>query len=223
MGKLPKVPENWLDGPPADAPGKEGTGAGKSGGASDSIDWDFVLGKSEGESSNTGYIPRVDDTSGLTVGHGVDLGSVSQKDLEKWGASPQLVGTLTPYLGKKGAEARGFLVNPNDRMSGPLKLSEDDTKLLTQGARNRSVGELAKAYQSATGKSFYDLPPAQQTVLADIDYQTGPTGIRRSFAHGQFWNSVVNDDWHGARNVLQTMKTEFPSRRKREADLLDGY
>jgi hypothetical protein len=210
MGKLPKVPANWLDG---NEPPKTG----------DSIDWDFIHEGSEGESSTKGYIPRVDDTSGLTIGHGVDLGSVSRQDLQKWGASPELITSLSPYLGKKGAEARAFLTDPNDKESGPLSISEADAALLTNGARNRSVGELANVYQSATGKSFYDLSPAQQTVLADIDYQTGPTGLRKSFAHGQFWNNVVNDDWHGARDVLQTMKTGFKSRRKREADLLDGY
>jgi hypothetical protein len=29
--------------------------------------------------------------------------------------------------------------------------------------------------------------------------------------------SVVNDDWRGARNVLQTMKSDFELRRLREA------
>jgi hypothetical protein len=221
MGKLPKVPQDWLEGAVAPQQGASSTGQAQS--PSNSIDWDFVLGKSEGALSTKGYIPRVDDTSGLTVGHGVDLGSVSSGDLQKWGASPELAGSLSPYLGKKGAEARAFLTDPNDRMSGPLKMSEADAELLTNGARNRSVGELANAYQSATGKNFHDLSPAQQTVLADINYQTGPTGIRRSFAHGQFWNSVVNDDWHGARNVLQTMKSQFQGRRDREAALLKDY
>ena len=219
MGKLPKVPQDWLKG--AQAPQEGAPSPEQARSPSNSIDWDFVLG-SEGAPSTKGYIPRIDETSGLTVGYGVDLGSVSREDLQKWGASPELIGSLSPYLGKKGAEARAFLTDPNDRMSGPLKMSEADAALLTDGARNRSVGELAKVYKSATGKSFYDLSPAQQTVLADIDYQTGPTGIRRSFAHGQFWNNVVNDDWHGARQTLKTMDTQFKSRRRREADLLDG-
>jgi hypothetical protein len=72
MGKLPKVPQGWLDGAQENAPEKGAPGGERA--PADSIDWDFVLGGSEGEASTKGYIPRVDDTSGLTVGHGVDPG-----------------------------------------------------------------------------------------------------------------------------------------------------
>jgi len=226
--KNPVTPAHWGD----DLNGVEGQtngGAQAAPGAGrprDGVDWNFVLNGSEGKSSTDGYFPLRDDTSGVTVGQGVDLGSVSRADLQRWGASQGLVDTLSPYLGKRGADARAFLNDPNDLRSGfkrPFAISPDDAKLLTDGARQRTVGDVARVYESATGKNFQDLAPEKQTVLVDIAHQTGPTGLRTSFAHGQFWQNVMDDDWRAARTTLQTMKSDFRCRRDREAGLLSRY
>lgn len=185
----------------------------------DQIDRDFIS-RSEGGTFIQGYIPQVDNTSGVTIGTGVDLGSLSQSDLRAWGASDQLRKQLDPYLGKKGADARAFLTDPASLKSVPLQISQTDADLLTTGAHRRALGELANKYRSATGKDFYALTPAQQTVMADIVYQTGLGGIQNRFAGGQFWKQATGGDWVGAAKTLMNMPSNYKTRRRREGVLL---
>jgi len=191
------------------------------------VDWSFIS-TSEGGLKTSGYIPpraaQTHDNSGITVGDGVDLGSVSANDLSNWGASPALIAKLRPYLQVQGDNARKFLNNPNDVGSGlktPLTISQSDAELLTAGAKSRALGDLAAMYRSATGRDFTSLSPAKQTVLADVAFQTGLKGLQHHFANGAFWDAVKSGDWSSAARVLATMPTDYRSRRLRERLLLE--
>jgi hypothetical protein len=186
------------------------------------VDWSFIA-TSEGGQHTDGYIPKVNDLTGVTTATGVDLGSVTAADLANWGASKSLIARLTPYLGLQGSRARALLNDPNNINSGlrsPLSLSPSEAALLTAGAKSRALNELSAAYNAASGRNFYSLSPPQQTVLADVAFQTGQNGLEHHFADGAFWNYVVKGDWTSAKRTLSTMQSQYKSRRTREANLL---
>ena len=69
-----------------------------------------LITQNEGGNILTGYVPIDKDgnaigQSGVTIGIGVDLGQQSASGLAAMGVSPDLIDTLSPYLGLKGDAA----------------------------------------------------------------------------------------------------------------------
>src|SRR5210317_1316335 len=81
------------------------------------INYAFVTGRED--TKFKGYVPRVNnkphENSGVTIGTGFDLKEKTPEFLEKIGLEPEVIDTLTRYLGVSGAEAEALL------QTAPLK------------------------------------------------------------------------------------------------------
>ena len=125
------------------------------------IDAVFVS-KEEGGSYRSPYVPwgpisgkgkdgkpvlTTGNSSGVTIGTGVDLGSMTQKDLDKlteMGVSQQTVDKLTPLIGKKREEACKALREA--KKDGPMVLNANDVELIDQYAMAKRVPTLKKQF-----------------------------------------------------------------------------
>lgn len=185
------------------------------------IDWDFI-GQAEGVGKLDGYVPNPKGSkSGVTIGTGVDLGARNMGDLNRLGLPDSLKEKLAPYLGKKKQEAVAFL------KEHPLRLTQNEAALLDRAVKQQSLDSLVKTYnaavaaKNATDKSkrrlpFEQLPREMQTVLASVHFQYGSLQ-----ATPGFFKQVVDQRWSDAKANLLNFGDAYPSRRKREAALLD--
>jgi Bacterial toxin homologue of phage lysozyme, C-term len=85
-----------------------------------SIDWDFMR-SVEGDWL-TGYVPNPKGPhhSGVTIVNGYDLGSKTERDLQRLGVSETIKDKLRPYLGKKGKDAINSLNTNLERFRDSL-------------------------------------------------------------------------------------------------------
>ncbi|MCG6118314.1 MAG: pesticin C-terminus-like muramidase [Aquimonas sp.] len=112
------------------------------------------------------------NSSGVTVGVGVDLGQqdpkVYQERLKNAGASEELIQKLMPYVGLKQAEACTYL------RENPLTLTQEEAILISREAKQDIYKRAERQYYDATNDgAFNKLPPAEQTVLYSRTYQQG--------------------------------------------------
>jgi hypothetical protein len=177
-------------------------------------DRDFIM-RAEGGIRASGYVPqrqgRPVGESGVTIGAGVDLGHQTEEGLRACGVDEALLESLKPYLGlRKEAALRAL----TDR---PLELSMPEARELTGLVHDGIIGALARCYERETGHSFYSLPSAWQTVIADLAIQYGPALAKRT---PRFWGHVTGGRWGAARAELEDFKDAFESRRLSEVALL---
>lgn len=173
---------------------------------------DDFLAKEEGGQRLTAYYPNVKG-SGVTVGTGVDLGARSKADLEALGISDTLVNKITPYLGKKDADATTLL------KSKPLKLTRDEATELDSAVKADIFGTVEDKL-SASGVDFNTLPEEAQTVIKSISYNFGKNFDEKL---PSVWSAITSKDWAKLQDLLVNTKWKQPellARRKREADLL---
>lgn len=112
------------------------------------------------------------NSSGVTVGVGVDLG---QQDPDKYkerlraaGASQELIDKLMPYVGLKQGEACSYL------RSHPLSLTEEEAILVSKEAKQEMYARVKAQYRAVSGGGeFNQLSAAEQTVLYSRTYQNG--------------------------------------------------
>jgi GH24 family phage-related lysozyme (muramidase) len=71
---------------------------------------------------------------------------------------------------------------------------------------------------SPSTKSFSQLPPEAQTVIASVSFQYGDLATRTP----TFWGHVTNERWQKAVDELRNFGDRYPTRRGKEADLLQG-
>lgn len=185
---------------------------GKSCASEDRIQY-TVLHKNESDDSPPaldGYVPmsndgKVIDSSGVTVGYGVDLGHQSMSELKAWGVDDALAKKLKPYLGLKGDKAVQYL------KSHPLTITSDQADELDTGAIKSIVGTLAAAFDrdNTLGITFYQLPSGTQTALADFFYQHGAYSNEK---YPSLWKAVVAGHWDKA-STLMTQEPGAPRSR----------
>lgn len=181
---------------------------------SDKIDHSF-LSKMEGGSKINGYVPATTmSKSGVTIGTGFDLGQRNEADLKKLGLSSKLIATLKPYLGKKAKDAQDALSKT------PLTITVMQAVDIDKAVRKSQVSLITLKYNSVAEnkKKFTDLPAEAQTVIASISFQYGTNLNVRA---PKFWEAAKSQDWSACIKVLNNFGDAYPTRRKKEAALLE--
>lgn len=120
------------------------------------------------------------NSSGVTVGMGVDLGRKTEQQINKLvddgvngmrllneNQARALKTRLRQYIGKTRTEACQFL-----RMN-PLTLTQDEVDTLNYSSVKDHLVETFKSYEKMTGSSFADLAGQEQTLLLSKHYHTG--------------------------------------------------
>jgi len=170
----------------------------------------------EGGAKRTGYIPteggKAIGKSGLTLATGWDVGQMSMEELESSGLPQSIVEKVSPFIGAKGEEALGVF----EKLGAPV-LEDEEASIVDAFTHNKTLSQISKNYEKASGESFEDLSPAQQTVLASVGFQYG-SNLKK--ATPGFWKQVTSGDWESAHKNLQNFGDRYDYRRGREAEIL---
>ena len=181
-------------------------------GVPSNIDFGFI-GEQEGYRSSM-YVPadkgKVYDSSGPTVGTGVDIGQRNVAGLK--GLPQNLIDKLTPYTGKKGQKALDY-VNDN-----PLTLSESEVATLNTWAKKQETESLIKLWERDSDTAWDDLTKEQATSVASVMYQYGSKKVRTP----AFWKAATSGDWDKVEAELRNFGDKYSPRRVREANYLSG-
>jgi GH24 family phage-related lysozyme (muramidase) len=180
----------------------------------DEIDYTF-LSELEGGSKTEGYVPASNvSKSGVTIATGFDLGQRSESDLTGLSLSAELTTKLKPYLGKKAKEAQAALT------AAPLTISSEEAESIDKAVKKQHIESVKLKYSSAAEnkKKFADLPAEAQTVIASVSFQYGTSLDVRA---PKFWKAAKAQDWKECAKVLKNFGDAYPTRRKKEAALLE--
>ena len=175
------------------------------------IDYKFIA-ELEG-SRRVGYVPDAENSnSGVTIACGFDIGCRSLIDL-KLLFNDDIVAKLAPYCGYTGRDAVEFL------SENPLEITKGDEIKINMTVHKFMSRNLAKAWFYADAyDNFHDLSDECQTVVASVAFQYG----RLEVATPNFWRQVTTGDWGAALENLRNFGDRYPTRRNKEADLLQG-
>lgn len=181
----------------------------------ESIDWDFIA-SLEGKGVTTGYVPDASGSnSGVTIATGFDLGQRNESDLTNLGLSAALVTKFKPYLGKKGQTAVDFL------KENPLTITDAEAAEIDKAVRAQKVPALKQKYLNSahnTANIILDNIPSQaQTVVASVSFQYGDLASKAP----KFWTAASSQNWEETVKILRNFQDSYPTRRNKEADLLD--
>ena len=183
------------------------------------VNFDFIR-KSEGFETE-GYVPRsgeqVLDSSGVTIGTGLDLGTKNMdyfKDFE----NKETLKKMEAYFGMQGQEAYDF------EQANPLSLSEEETKALDNFVKGRELESIENSFLSLTGKELSSMPPRLQTVIADLQFQYG-SNYNRTPKFREIIKDIAEDpqdaqSYMPLMNELRDFGDKYDTRRNREADLI---
>jgi len=172
------------------------------------IDWEWI-GRHEGYKTSA-YWPG--GVSGVTIGHGIDLGYYSDTELHRLTElDVALAQKIERYIDVTGIDAHTLV-----RMK-PLTLSDQKCLSLEIPKREGLISGLRAALQRG-GIMLEDLPPAAQTVLADLTWQYGAPWKRCPHT----WKDICALDWPKVIADLRDFHDSFPTRRNDEADLLEA-
>lgn len=172
----------------------------------DQIDWNQI-GEFEGGSKEAGYVPK-SGKSGVTIGAGLDLGQRSHmQDLD---IAPEIKAKLEPFLGAKREDAERRLAQ------SPLVVSPEEAKQISEATQKNTADKLRSQWEKSSNIPFDDLSPAQQTILASVMHQYGNLDRTPSFK-----SKAVSGEWDKVLKELRNFKDAYPSRRNREADILE--
>ena len=181
----------------------------------EAIDFAF-LSELEGGSSTSGYVPGAAvSKSGVTIATGFDLGQRSESDLQQLQLGASLMAKLKPYLGLKGAAAQAALKQT------PLSISTTEAEAIDKAVKLAHVRQLKTKYNTAAGneKKFDELPSQAQTVITSVSFQYG---IHLGIKAPKFWKAATTQDWPEAAKVLRSFGDAYPTRRRKEAMLLEA-
>lgn len=153
------------------------------------------------------------DSSGVTIGTGIDLGAYTVEQMLGYGLLPSVVNPLRPYLGFKRDDALTILAR------APLVISPDTAALLDEAVIGGDCKTyIAPAYERDSGVSFESLPAQAQAVIFSVCYQYGVSGWRK-FAPIA-WGYLCKRDWCKAADELINGFKAYADRRKTEGELL---
>jgi GH24 family phage-related lysozyme (muramidase) len=180
----------------------------------ENIDYKF-LSDLEGGSKTSGYVPAAGvSKSGVTIATGFDLGQRNESDLNRLNLNAVLVKKLKPYLGLKAKSAQDYL------KKNPLQISVAEAQSIDKSVKSAHIAQLKEKYNSVPGnnKKFSDIPSEAQTVVASVSFQYG---VGLSTRTPKFWKAVTTQDWKDAVKILKSFGDAYPTRRKKEAALLE--
>jgi GH24 family phage-related lysozyme (muramidase) len=172
------------------------------------IDWNFI-GQHEGYKT-AAYWPG--GASGVTVGHGIDLGYYSDTELHRLNElDAALAQKIEPYIDVMGVEANALV------KLKPLTLTDAECLTLEIPKREGLLAGLRAACQRG-GLVLEDLPAAVQTVLMDLTWQWGAPWYRCP----TFWAYVCAMNWGDCIAELRNFHDDFPTRRNDEANIIEA-
>ena len=182
------------------------------------VDFDFIMAQ-EGF-KKTAYVPRDKkdkskalENSGVTIASGFDLGQRNIGDLK--GLSTSLVNKLSPYLGLKKQDA----IDAIDAIKGtPLTITLAEANDINAFAKKTELDRLIKRWDSTSNTKWDDLTKEQATAVASVGFQYGNLATETP----RFWGFATDGDWDNVSKELRNFKDEYKSRRKREANYLEG-
>ncbi len=168
------------------------------------IDFNFIV-NLEGCELN-GYVSDAENSqSGVTIASGFDLGS------RGWGDIPDtLKPILSKYCGLRGQSALNYLKR------NPLTITTMQAKILNEYAHKEALNRLLDAWYSDV--DFESLSIEIRTVIASVAFQYGSLAVKCP----NFWKQVNESDWLGALANLRNFGDRYPTRRNKEADLLES-
>ena len=178
------------------------------------VDFSFIK-EREGYEKSMG-VPTDDNgdvlgKSGPTIASGFDLGQRNEADLA--GLPIELVNKLKPYLGLTGDAAKLFVDN------NKLTLTTKELDTINEFAKSKEIGKLKQAWNSSNSSvQFEDLTKEQATAVASVAFQYGNLATETP----KFWGYVTSGDWVAAAKELRNFGDKYPSRRKLEANYLEG-
>ena len=177
------------------------------------IDWDFIS-SLEGKSITQGYVPS--DNSGVTIATGFDLKEKTPDFLiNELGVSEETTGLLSNFMGMSGAGAKE--VAPN------LQLNNAQVKEIDKASHSWYANQVVATYNKHKPiKPFEELTQAQQTVLVSVGFQHGTSFTRTDGSDMNYIKQAASGDWDGALANLRNFGDDFPTRRNKEADLLEN-
>lgn len=181
------------------------------------IRWNFIS-ELEGGQQLNGYVPAVDQSkSGVTIATGVDLGQRSEDSIDALAIPGQLKTKLKPYAGLKKQAAVDLLAQH------PLTISKEEADALDRAIKEGSVSEVRDRYDRAvandrTAPKFNDLSEGAQTVICSVAFQYGSNLERRT---PRFWRACTERRWRDVLAELRAFGDDYPTRRNKEADLLE--
>lgn len=153
------------------------------------------------------------DSSGVTIGTGIDLGAYSASQLLGYGLPAPIVNPLRPYFGLKRADALAILYRT------PLVISPETAALLDEAVIcGDCKAYIAPAYERDSGVSFESLPAQAQAVIFSVLYQYGVAGWKK-FAPIT-WGHLCRQEWCEAADELMTGFKPYADRRRTEGELL---
>lgn len=153
------------------------------------------------------------DSSGVTIGTGIDLGAYSAPQLLGYGLPAPIVNPLRPYFGLKRADALAILYRT------PLVISQETAALLDEAViYGDCKAYIVPAYERDSGVLFESLPAQAQAVIFSVLYQYGVTGWKK-FAPIT-WGHLCKQEWCEAADELMTGFKPYAARRRAEGELL---
>jgi GH24 family phage-related lysozyme (muramidase) len=177
------------------------------------INWEFIS-SLEGKGVKQGYVPS--ENSGVTIATGFDLKEKTPDFLiNELGISEETTGFLSNFMGMSGAEAKE--VAPN------LQLNDTQVKEIDKASHNWYTKQVIATYNKHDPVTpFEELTQAQQTVLVSVGFQHGTSFTRTDGSDMNYIKQAASGDWDGALANLRNFGDEFPTRRNKEADLLEN-
>jgi len=162
--------------------------------AADRVDSSHIYTNEDGVHT-TGYLVPGASNAGVTIGAGVDLGSQSASGLASMGVAQNIITTVTPYLGLKGAAASTAVTK-----NGYPTLSQADATSLSQALLDSTRATVASRFDATSAVAKFDeLPAEAQTVIIDVAYPNGPY---LSTSAPSFWADVTSGNWSSAVDEL---------------------
>lgn len=175
------------------------------------IDFDFIK-ELEGYELE-GYVPDPENSqSGVTIASGFDLGHRHLSEMYDL-FNEDLAEKLFPYCGFKKQDAVALLKQK------PLIITDQEALEINMVVHRRASEMLSSSYYLETSLYFDDLPPICQTVIASVAFQYGNLAERTP----NFWSQVCSRDWDAALANLRNFGDRYPTRRNKEADLLEHW
>ncbi|MCM2131609.1 pesticin C-terminus-like muramidase [Larsenimonas rhizosphaerae] len=187
--------------------------------ATAAIDFDFIFELEQGGDATQACVPMPDSSqSGVTVGHGIDIGQMDMAQLAGLSLPRGLIEKLAPYVGLKRQKAVEALE------ACPLQLSEKEVHQLDHAVYGRIIETLAHHYDAHQSTSpengWASLPSAAATVMTSVAIQYGPNLAARA---PRFWSYAVLQNWMGMITELVDFGDNYATRRHREASYLKHH
>ena len=118
------------------------------------------------------------------------------------------------YVGLRGKDAENFLKRQ------PLLITSTQARYIDKAVKSAHLQKLKLKYNAVRGnaKKFEELPAEAQTVIASVSFQYG---VGLDVRAPKFWKAVTTQNWQDAVSILRAFGDAYPTRRKKEAALME--